>query len=402
MVRHPAGLAEGQQGQAALTPEQVRALLSPAGRQAVAAAEALDLSPAARVRSAEAVRVHGGLGPLALEQALLRQRARAKHPRGAELWWTGPALEQSSSYDLARHRARLFDRPVLDLCCSVGGDLLALPDGSVGVDLDEARLLLAQANAQVLGRDVALVRADVTALRLPPGADVVVDPARRAGARRVFDPRAYSPPLDLVLGWRTAVRSLVVKVAPGVDHEALPDDLEVEVVSLRGDVKEAVLLAGAVRTGSRRTATLLPAGDVLVDAPVPAPAVRPPGAWLLEPDGAVVRAHLVAQLADAVGGWLLDGTIAYVSADERVATPYGRWFEVLEVLPFGLKPLRERLRAHDAGPLVVKKRGTAVEPDQLRRQLKLTGSREVTVVLTRAAGRQVAMVVRPDEAAAPP
>ena len=402
MVRHPAGLAAGQQGQAALTPGQVRALLSPAGRQAVAAAELLDLSPAARVRSAEAVRVHGDLGPLALEQALLRQRARAKHPRGAELWWTGPALEQASSYDLARHRARLFDRPVLDLCCSVGGDLLALPDGSVGVDLDEARLLLAQANAQVLGRDVALVRADVTALRLPPGADVVVDPARRAGARRVFDPRAYSPPLDLVLGWRTAVRSLVVKVAPGVDHEALPDDLEVEVVSLRGDVKEAVLLAGAVRTGSRRTATLLPAGDVLVDAPVPAPAVRPPGAWLLEPDGAVVRAHLVAQLADAVGGWLLDGTIAYVSADERVATPYGRWFEVLEVLPFGLKPLRERLRAHDAGPLVVKKRGTAVEPDQLRRQLKLTGSREVTVVLTRAAGRQVAMVVRPDEAAAPP
>ncbi|MBW3551782.1 MAG: phage major capsid protein [Proteobacteria bacterium] len=88
-------------------------------------------------------------------------------------------------------------------------------------------------------------------------------------------------------------------------------------------------------------------------------------------------------------------TIANVAAEARVPTPYGKWFEVLEVLPFGLKPLRERLRAHDAGPLVVKKRGTAVEPDVLRRQLKLTGSREVTIVLTRAAGRQVAMVVRP-------
>jgi hypothetical protein len=69
---------------------------------------------------------------------------------------------------------------------------------------------------------------------------------------------------------------------------------------------------------------------------------------------------------------------------------------VLEVLPFGLKPLRERLRAYDAGPLVVKKRGTAVEPEQLRRQLRLTGSREVTVVLTRCAGRQVAMMVQPE------
>jgi hypothetical protein len=160
-------------------------------------------------------------------------------------------------------------------------------------------------------------------------------------------------------------------------------------------VKEAVLLAGAVRTGHRRTATLLPGPHVLVDDPVPAPPVRPPGPWLLEPDGAVVRSHLVAQLVAQVDGWLLDETIAYVAAGARTATPYGKWFEVLEVMPFGLKALRERLRAHDAGPLVVKKRGTAVEPEVLRKQLKLTGSREVTVVLTRAAGRQVAMVVRP-------
>ena len=396
MVRHAARLAQGEQGQEpALTPDQARALLSPAGRAAVAAAEQLDLTPAARVRAAEAVRRFGELGPVALEQALLRERARAKHPRGAELWWTGPALEQSSSYDLARHRARLFDRPVLDLCCSVGGDLLVLPEGSVGVDLDEVRLLLAQANAQVLERDVALVRADVTTLRLPPSADVVVDPARRAGGRRVFDPRAYSPALDLVLSWRERVRSLVVKVAPGIDHDALPADVEVEVVSLRGEVKEAVLLTGAARGGWRRTATLLPGPHVLTDEPVVAPPVRPPGRWLLEPDGAVVRAHLVAQLAAQVDGWLVDETIAYVSADARVPTAYGKWFEVLEVLPFGLKALRERLRAHDAGPLVVKKRGTAVEPDVLRKQLRLTGSREVTVVLTRAAGKQIAMVVRP-------
>ena len=68
---------------------------------------------------------------------------------------------------------------------------------------------------------------------------------------------------------------------------------------------------------------------------------------------------------------------------------------MLEVLPFSLKGLRERLRAHDAGPLVVKKRGTAVEPETLRRQLKLSGSREVTVVLTRQAGAQVALIVQP-------
>jgi hypothetical protein len=156
-----------------------------------------------------------------------------------------------------------------------------------------------------------------------------------------------------------------------------------------------VLWAGEARSGARRSATLLPAGDVLTDVPAPVPAVTPPGGFLLEPDGAVVRAHLVQQLAARVDGRLLDPTIAYLTADVAVATPFGRWYAVQEVMPFSLKGLRARLRALDAGPLVVKKRGTAVEPEELRRRLRLTGSRPVTVVLTRVQGRQTAMVVEP-------
>ncbi len=403
MVGHPPRGAQGQPGQAApLTPDQVRRLLSDAGRAAVAHAQTLDLGPALRLAAAEQLRAIAGsdLGPLALEQALLKSRAAAKHPRGSELWWTGDALEQASSYDVAVHRTTRFagSAHVLDLCCSVGGDLLALAQVApiTGVDLDEARLLLAAENARVLGVDPQLVRADVT--RLAPAGAVFVDPARRAGGRRVFDPRGYTPPLDLVLSWLSRLTALGVKVAPGIDYAHLPVGLEVEIVSLRGDVKEAVLWGGAARRGATRTATLLPRGDQLTDVPVAAPTVRPPGRYLLDPDGAVVRAHLVEQVVEQVDGWLLDETIAYVSADAAVATPYGRWYEVLETLPFGLKPLRERLRAHDAGPLVVKKRGTAVQPDVLRRQLKLSGSTEVTLVLTRSRGKQIAMVVRPVKA----
>lgn len=402
MVRDPPGLAQGQPGQAApLTPWQARLLLSDVGRAAVALAQGLDLSPSGRLASAEVVRAGHGpeLGPLALEQALLKDRAAAKHPAGARLWWTREALEQCSSHPVATHRVHRYEGAtrVLDLGCSVGGDLLAL--GAVhavtGVDRDEARLLLARENAAVLGVQPVLLCTDVTRLALPARADVFVDPGRRAGGRRVFDPRAYSPPLDLVLSWLPGLRSLGVKVAPGIDYAALPANTEVEVVSLGGDVKEAVIWAGEARRGASRTATLLPAGDALTSDGTPPPVVGPPGRWLLEPDGAVVRAHLVAELAELLAGWLLDATIAYISADEPTRTPFGRWYEVLEVLPFSLKGLRERLRAHDAGPLVVKKRGTAVEPEELRRRLHLTGSREVTVVLTRQAGRQVALVVRP-------
>ena len=404
MVRHPPGLAEGCPLQApplsrALTAAQAHRLLSDEGRSAVAYAATLDLSSAGRVASAEAVRHLGDLGPLALEQAILRQHSLAKHPAGDQMWWTREALEQSSAAVVAAHRTDRYggSARVLDLCCSVGGDLLALATIApvVGVDLDEARLLLARANAAVLGVQVSLLRADVTTLALPAGADVFVDPARRAGGRRTFDPTAFTPPLDLILSWLPGLRSLGIKTAPGIDYDLLPAEVEIELVSLNGDVKEAVIWAGAARRGHRRTATLLPRGDALVDGACPAPEVRPPGAFVLEPDGAVIRAHLVAQVAARVGGWLLDDTIAYVSADAAVPTPFGRWYAVHEVLPFSLKGLRDRLRSYDAGPLVVKKRGTAVVPEELRRRLKLTGSREVTVVLTRNAGKQVAMIVQP-------
>lgn len=398
MVGHPAGGAQGSpQQDPALTPQQARLLLSPAGRDAVTAVSGLDLSPAARLPTVEQARAMVGptLAVLALDQAVLRERARAKHPRGQELWWTADALEQATSAPVAAWRARRYPGPVLDLCCSVGGDLLALPDGSTGVDLDEARLLLARANAEVLGRCVRLVRADVVRLPAPRGRDVFADPARRRSGRRVFDPRSYAPPLSDLLALRTAARSLGVKVAPGLDHEALPGDIEVEVVSLHGEVKEVVLWTCQARAGVRRTASLLPGGDVLAGREVPPLPVRPPGPFLLEPDGAVVRAHLVAELGQDVGAGLLDPTIAYLTADAAVPTPFGRWYRVLETLPFSLQGLRERLRALDVGAVVVKKRGTAVEPELLRQRLRLQGSQRLTVVLTRSAGRQVALLVEP-------
>ena len=393
MVGHAAGRAQGRAREAAeITPSQARLLLSDEGRAAVARAQALDLAD--RLRAAEEMRSLGELGRLALDQALLKQKALAKHPDGDRLWWTAEALEQSTPRAVAEHHAQRYGgQPVLDVGCSVGGDLVVLAGRApaVGVDLDEARLLLAQENVRSSGRACMLVRADAN--ELAPRGHVFADPARRSTGRRRFDPSGWSPPLDLVLSW--PARGLGVKVAPGIDYDALDAELEVEVVSLHGDVKEAVLWGGDLRRGLRRTATLLPSGATLASAGVAPPAVGGSGRFVLDPDGAVVRAHLVAELADAVGGWLLDSTIAYVTADAAEPTPFGRWYEVVEVFPFSLKGLRARLRAHDAGSVVVKKRGTAVEPETLRRQLRLDGSREVTVVLTRAQGRQIAMVVRP-------
>ncbi|MGZ6753069.1 MAG: THUMP-like domain-containing protein, partial [Nocardioides sp.] len=127
----------------------------------------------------------------------------------------------------------------------------------------------------------------------------------------------------------------------------------------------------------------------------PGAGVVPVGAYLYEPDGAVIRAGLVTAVAAAVGGGLVDEHIAYVTADREVRTPFARGYEVLEELPYREKALRAALRERGVGSLTIKKRGVDVVPEQLRKRLDLRGDAAATVVLTRVAGAGTALLVRP-------
>ena len=116
---------------------------------------------------------------------------------------------------------------------------------------------------------------------------------------------------------------------------------------------------------------------------------------MYDPDGAVVRAHLVAEFAETVDGRLGDASIAYVYTDSLAMTSFARGYEVHDVMPFSLKRLRAAMREHDIGTLTIKKRGSAIEPAQLRRDLKLRGSGSLTIVLTRVAGRPTVLLCSP-------
>lgn len=165
-----------------------------------------------------------------------------------------------------------------------------------------------------------------------------------------------------------------------------------------GEVVECALWCGPLaRPGLVRSARVVRGATAheIDDVDLPVAPVGPVGEFLHEPDGAVIRSGLVAKVAADLDGRLVDETIAYVSTDSSRTSPFTRAFRVLEVMPFGLKPLRARLRELDVGTLTVKKRGTAVDPDQFRRQLALKGSRTATIVLTRIAGKQSVLVVEP-------
>ena len=331
----------------------------------------------------------------AVTQVRLRVRARAKFGADADrMFFTPDGVEQATRAEVAaRHAARFAAAGagrVLDLCCGIGGDLIAFARAGpavTGVDRDPAAVAAARANLAALGLP-GTVRLGAAAVE-PGWPAAWVDPARRSGGRRVFDPRAYSPPLSFVTELAAAVPLTGAKVAPGIPHEAVPAGAEAEWVSVGGEVKEAALWFGPLATVARR-ATVLPSGG----GPPP---VGPPGAWLYEPDGAVIRAGLVAEVAAALpGGRLLDPTIAYVAADAPAPTPFARGWRVTDVLPFSVRRLRALLRARGTGRVTVKKRGSAVEPEALRRQLRLPGTGpEAVVVLTRVAGAPTALVCEP-------
>ncbi len=385
--------------------ELLAALRTAEGSAALAAAA--DVADAEPLAAATALRTRGvtpALASAALTQADLRRRAGAKFGgAAATMLFTRAGLEQATRTVVAdRRAARLVAagvRSLADLGCGLGSDALAAARRGIrvhAVDADPLTAALAAANAEAAGLAglVTVECADATTVPVEKFDAVFADPARRrAGRGRVIDPRSWSPPWDFIATLPERVPRTVLKLAPGIDHALLPAGAEGEWVSVDGDLVEAAFWCGPL-AGFPRRAILLPAGRELTGSGVEAAPVGPAGAFLYDPDPAVVRSHLVAEFAAAVGGRIADPDIAYVYTDSPVDTGFGRRLEVTDVLPFSLKRLRTLLRDRGIGRLEIRKRGSALEPEQLRRDLRLSGSAGASLVLTRVAGAPTVLLCR--------
>ncbi|SEJ17151.1 THUMP-like domain-containing protein [Demequina mangrovi] len=340
----------------------------------------------------------------ALTLAELREEARPRLGDAVDaMAFHRAGLEQASRAAVSRlHAARFAEahcRKVADLTAGLGTDAMAIARRGLGVvafEADEATAVLAAHNlspwplARVVHGDSLAGLASVTV------DGIFADPARRNARGRRHDPADYSPRLDAVLDLRHEVRALGVKAGPALPHEAIPEDMEAQWVSIDGDVVEVGLWAGdaARRTGH---AALVIRGDEEheIAGPTDRAGSGPLGEWLLEPDGAVIRAGLIGVLADELDAHLVDPSIAYLTADVPVETPFARAYRVLERLPLDVKALARELRSRDVGTVDIKKRGVDLTPEQLRPRLRLKGSQRATLVLTRLEGRHAALLVEP-------
>ncbi len=340
---------------------------------------------------------------LALTQVELRHAARAKFADADRLLFTREGLEQSTSDRIAAHRAERFASTgrIVDLCCGIGGDLMALaalPGDReiVAVDLDPVHLFLAGHNAAVVARDrsVTPLLADVRDVGIEPGDAVFIDPARRDSRGRMGG-YASEPPLEWSIALADRASGVGIKAAPGIPHDLVPDGWELETIALGSDLKEAVLWSPSLSVTSR-SATVIDGDRVhrLLPRPGdPVPVREPaPGQWLLDPNPAVTRAGLVEDLARSLGAVKIDDEIGFLVTDGPVETPFARSLRIIGSMPWHEKQLKRFLRDIDAGPVDIRRRGLAGDVAAITKRLRGPGSTPVTLAMTRMMGRPWAVI----------
>jgi len=341
-----------------------------------------------------------------LSQSRLRAKAVAKFGDFASrMLFTEAGLEQATRLPVAARHAGRYRAAglgsVADLGCGIGGDALALAAlelDVLAVDRDEVTAAVASYNLAPWASS-RVVQGDAATVDVGDVEGVFLDPARRtaghAATRRLADPADWSPSLDVAFGWAERLPT-GVKLGPGVDRELLPADAECQWISVDREVVEVGVWFGPLaRPGVGRAALVVGAhgaAELTAAADSDDVEVGELGEYLYEPDGAVIRARLIGDLARRLGARTLSRDIAWLTSDEAVETPFAQVFRVVETFPLDEKTLKRELRTRGIGRLEIKKRGVDVDPATFRKRLSLQGTHAATLVLTRVAGRHTALL----------
>ena len=339
-------------------------------------------------------------------QSRLRHRASAKFGEFAHhMLFTRAGLEQATRMSVSAHHAGRLARAsigsVADLGCGIGGDSLAF--ASLGlrvtsVDADEVTAALAAYNLRPFGDAVTVLHGTAEGTDID-GIDAVwLDPARRtkghSETRRV-SADDYSPNLDWVFEL-AARKPAGIKLGPAHDRDALPDGCEAQWVSVDGSTVELVVWTGALAREGVGRAALVIRGDAAHEITAPADTedepVRELGSFIHEPEGSVIRARLIGDVARSLSAGPTAPQIAYLTGDADRRSPFATSFRVREVLPADPKPLAKALKARGIGTLEIKKRGVDIDPAEFRKRLRLAGDEKATLFVTRIGGRRTAIL----------
>ncbi|MBI3861484.1 MAG: hypothetical protein HY290_06275 [Planctomycetia bacterium] len=336
-------------------------------------------------------------GALALCE--LRRKGVAKFSRADRMWFDRRGLEQATSEIVARHKAQRFSGDVFDLCCGIGGDTLALAAACAvqAVDSNPVSCLRTEWNAEVyaVSRRVTAVCNDAAAVD-PAAALVHLDPDRRASAAgRAVRVEDYVPGLEFLQRLARTGRGGAIKLSPAANFGGKFRDVEVELVSLQGECKEATIWFGELRGSASWRATVLPAGETIAGEPLDYAAdVSAPRQYVYDPDPAVVRAGLIDAVAVQLGLTRLDAAEEYLTSANLVHSGFVQAFELLAELPNNPVEFRKYFRTAQFGQVEIKCRHIPINADDVRRHLPLAGREPGVLIFARVSGKSRALVCR--------
>jgi hypothetical protein len=348
---------------------------------------------------------------LVIEQVELRRRAKEKFPPAEEMFFTRKGYEQATDSAIANYkaqRAAAIPLPPADLCCGIGGDLIALGaeagkrgQTAFGVDLDPITAHLAAVNCErLLGAAAKIEVGDANDIALNNFGLIHIDPDRRADGARHTRFESLVPGEEFLQRHRG--KAIAMKLASATQVPSpWADQGEREWIGSRGECRQQMLwLSDAARWVGKRSATIVAeTGESLATIIEQESAELAPTErvyrYIYEPHAAVLAAGLSSSLAYQQGDFCaLTVDDGYLTGDALALSHAWSAFEVEVALPFDLKQLKAALRERNVGRLEIKKRGISEDPDLIRKRLDLHGSEEATLVLARTGQRTIAVIAK--------
>ncbi|QDT38041.1 class I SAM-dependent methyltransferase [Stratiformator vulcanicus] len=328
-----------------------------------------------------------------------RSRAAAKFPEAKRLWADRVLVEQATAPEIAKHKAQRFEGRVIDLCCGLGSDTLALARrGNVlAVDASLRSCLFTKWNTEDAGLEYQVQITTALAESINVGGRLIhLDPDQRAGGKRSRRVEHLSPSLAEITRLMASARGGAVKLSPASNFGGKFIDAEHELISLNGECKEAVIWFGELAEPDLWRATILPENATLEAMPLQHYAERSSlQRFLYDPNPAVVRAGLIDCWGERDSLCRLDDADEYLTSDRAIDSAFGRSFEVLAELPNNETKLRREVARLNWGDAEIKCRHLSIDARAIRSRLSLKPEGERgTVIFARIGGRARIVLAR--------
>jgi hypothetical protein len=329
----------------------------------------------------------------------LRKKALGKFSKSSEMFFTPLSLEQSTGEEIARYIAARFGHPkkIVDLTCSIGGNLIFLAaqaEQAVGIDKNEINIALAKLNSALYKQDknIKFICGDAYDNIISDANAFFIDPSReRSGKTKTKSILNCEPNLIKIIPEIFKVsQNLGVKISPAFDYQEiklLPSEPEIEIISEDNVCKVVMLWFGDFKTCRRRATCFI--GEKVFsyqkkDSLKSVKVVAEPLAYLYEPNKAIIKAHLIEEIAEEFALDKVNRQTSYLTSNKLIQKDKElfRIWKIINCAPFSIKEIKAELKLKKIERINIITKRFPQKPAELYKKLKIKEGSDYFLIVT--------------------